>query len=116
MKIAAVYIRCAAGAESVMERQVRRCFAVAGQNSLSVAPALIFQDCGASGRRVGRHPGFKAMMAALSAGEADVLVVEDVSSRLSRAVPELLSVLSELAEKSIQVLTAEGPSLPILFR
>jgi DNA invertase Pin-like site-specific DNA recombinase len=114
MMIAAVYVRSARPSEAEMKRQLKRCTDVAGLNCFRVEPTLVFRDFG-TGNRVRRHPGFEAMMVALTAGQADALVVEEVS-RLSRAVPELLSVLNELAGRGIQVLTADGPAMPILFR
>lgn len=89
-----------------MRRQLDRCIGFATRNGLLVEPSLVFQDIGSGLEQSRRRPGYRALMGALSAHQAEVLIVDELS-RLSRSLPELLATLKELDAIGVQVLVAE---------
>lgn len=100
MKRAALYIRVSTSTQT-SENQRLQLVAAAKVRGWQVVS--VFEDAGFSGSK-GREkrPGLDAMMNAVSRGEIDVVAAWSVD-RLGRSLRDLLNVLSELQEKSIDL-------------
>jgi len=100
VKRAALYIRVSTSTQT-SENQRLQLIASAKERGWQVA--LVFEDAGISGSK-GREkrPGLNAMLNAISRGEIDIVAAWSVD-RLGRSLRDLLSVLSELQEKKVDL-------------
>ena len=106
---AAVYARYSSENQrkESIDDQVSACRRLAATQNFEIAEAHIYSDEATSGARKDR-PGLDAMLAALPAGEFEVVLVDDLS-RLARDNYLMLSILAELHFEAVRVISvADG--------